>query len=205
MTRGRHRGQMLSVLCLVTAFSAACTQPISHAAHPSHTSAAPSTDPQVALDSPAAPSGTLSRRAPASRSKTGSPDQAHTPTLPTCTTSQLHLTVQRGSSASQQAFATVTLQNQGPACATGGFPGVSLLRAGTEIGAPARRIPIRYSTINLAPRASAHASFVVSTSCNAARSDHLRVFPPDQSAPLTAPLSVFACASNINPLQSGPA
>jgi len=98
----------------------------------------------------------------------------------------------------------VTLQNQGPACATGGFPGVSLLRAGTEIGAPARRIPTRYSTINLAPHASAHASFVVSTSCNAARSDHLRVFPPDQTTALTAPLSVFACASNINPLQSGP-
>jgi len=123
------------------------------------------------------------------------------PALPTCQTSQLSLSAVRGASASQQAFATLVLTNHGGTCVTAGFPGVSLLLNGRQIGPAASRVHTTYRSIQLTSGASAHAVFTISTACDAGRSDHVRVYPPDQLTALESPLSVFACSSTIGPMQ----
>ena len=206
----RTRPLLTLTLILLTALSTGC------GTHPHHPIAASTSPPPPT--SPATPSGntpspnttTPTPAAGSSHSSTAAltppTPRASTPTPapePTCRTGQLHLAVQRGASASQQTFATLILHNVGPVCATAGFPGVSLLRAGTEIGPPATRIDMTYTILTLAPNGSAHALLTISTACNAARSDQVRVYPPDQTTALTAPLSAFACTSHITPLHAG--
>lgn len=211
----RPRSALTITLGLITALAAGCGAPTKHSAplspssRPSahsSTAAMPSSPTPTSSAAPSAsPSATLPAATPpltvvpTATSGGGNPGA---PASPTCRTSQLQLTVERADSASQQAFATLTLRNLGRACTTAGYPGVSLLRAGTEIGQPATRTASRYHTIVLQPNASAQAAFVISTSCNAPRSDHVRVFPPDQTQALIAPLSVFACTSHIEPLHT---
>lgn len=208
---GRTRPVLGLTLILIIALITGCG---SHPKHPAAASASPpplaspssSTPPATTTAAPTTPDSSVHSSAAALTPPAPGASSASTPALarvPTCGTAQLHLTVQRGASASQQTFATLILRNVGPACATAGFPGVSLLRSGTEIGPPATRIDMTYTTVALATNSSAHALLTISTACNAARSDHVRVFPPDQTTALTAPLSAFACSSHITPLQPG--
>jgi hypothetical protein len=133
------------------------------------------------------------------------PTGPSTSSLPPCTTGHLTLRVVKGASANQQAFATLVLHNTGSACSLIGFPGVTLLLGGKRVGPDAARSSVGYSAVDVPAGGDAHAQLSVLTSCNADRSDTVRVIPPNQTTSLTAPLAVYACQSQISPMQPGAA
>lgn len=125
---------------------------------------------------------------------------------PGCRTADLSLQVVRGASSNQHAYADLVLTNKGAAaCSMSGFPGVSLLAGGNQIGPDATRAKTGYAAVSVAPGQTAHATLAVSTACNAPRSDSVRVYPPNNTAALVAALAVYACSSEVSPVSAGPA
>ena len=204
MTRAL-RLKLLVIASLSATVISACTahHPSADASGQTATSADSATTASSVVTNPTTAPPTTPPPSPISSVATSTAGSSSVPGPPTCATNQLRLTVRRGASASQQAFATLILTNGGSTCATAGFPGVSLLLAGRQIGPAAERLHASYAPIDLSTGASAHAQLTISTSCNAERSDTVRVYPPDQTTTLTARLAVFACTSTIGPLQRG--
>jgi hypothetical protein len=90
------------------------------------------------------------------------------------------------------------------ACTMTGFPGVSFLDAnGHQIGVPAARNSLTYSSVTLEPGATAYAHLaVVDTSvqnCPAAAAHDIRVYPPNETAFATIAVSGLQVCSNQAP------
>ena len=85
-------------------------------------------------------------------------------------------------------------------CTLTGYPGVSLLLGGAPLGRPAVRSGAAYKTVTLAAGAAVQAQLIDTTTCNAAQSDTVRVYPPNQTVPIDAPLVLRGCTLTVGPV-----
>lgn len=135
-----------------------------------------------------------------------------------CSTAQLAASLGQGQGAAGSTYVPIVLTNNGSTCTTQGFPGVSFMAQGRQIGAPAARDSSSPSNpITLDHGQSAHATLRIvqagnfdSTTCRPVPTDHLLVYPPDQKDSLTIASSPYTgCANSelpilsISPLEPG--
>jgi hypothetical protein len=176
---------------------AACTSSGSPSADDSATP--PLTAPSVTVptDTPTsdpATSATSSATASHSPTKTVAPDIS-------CTMAQLRLTAVRGSGFQGREFAQIVFTNKSAKkCTLFGFPGVSLRRAGALLGQPATREPVTPKTVTLRPGESATSDITDFSTCNAPRSDTVRVYPPDSKLFVDLPLDLRGCTISVRPV-----
>jgi Protein of unknown function (DUF4232) len=123
----------------------------------------------------------------------------------TCATAHLALTLGPQIGSAGHFNYELQLRNVGSvACTMTGFPGVSFLdSSGSQIGVPAQRNTLTYSTVTIAPGATAYAHLaIVDTSvqnCPAAAAHEIRVYPPNETSSLTVALSGLQVCSNQTP------
>ncbi len=162
--------------------------------------------------SSAAPSASSTpSRAPSTRATTAgtSPSSSTsaraTAAVPTCTTAELKVSLGAGEGAAGSTYYPLRLTNTSArACRTGGFGGVSLVKAlgGAPIGAPADRTRRgQAAALTLQPGARAEATLRATTAenyppatCRPTAATGLRVYPPDQTRSAFAELPTTACA-----------
>jgi hypothetical protein len=95
----------------------------------------------------------------------------------------------------------------GSTCTVFGYPGVSFVTgpSGTLIGRAATRNPVKpAATVTLAPGQVAHATLQVAQAgnydpaqCKPVTAHWLRIFPPDQTAPLFVSFTTTACSARL--------
>jgi hypothetical protein len=113
----------------------------------------------------------------------------------------LRTDVLRGSGIAGQQFAMISFTNTGAAvCNIVGYPGVSLLAAGAQLGAPAAKSGKTYSAINLAPGKTVSTTLVDFSTCNAPNSDTVRIYPPNNTVAVQRPLILRGCRLQIDPV-----
>ncbi len=129
-----------------------------------------------------------------------------------CTTAGLRISVKPGGAAAGTGFANIDFTNAGASsCFLQGYPGVSLVsagsNAGSQIGADAKRDPTVPSTlVTLAPGQTAHALLAIvdalnfpAAKCQPVTAHWLKVFPPDQFAAAFVRFTTKTCASTSVP------
>ncbi|HET9897985.1 MAG TPA: DUF4232 domain-containing protein [Streptosporangiaceae bacterium] len=125
-----------------------------------------------------------------------------------CTSSGLHVAVGQSNGAAGTIYYNLDFTNvSGAACFVQGYPGASLVSAGSgagsQIGADAKRDPVTPSKqIVLGAGQTAHAVLGVAeagnfpaSKCNPVTAHWLKVFPPDQTVAAYASFDVMTCAS----------
>jgi len=167
-------------------------------------SSTPATSPSAS--GPAAPgSSTATATAPAS-----SLSPAATGPAP-CATSGLNVTLGASNGAAGSVFQTIVFTNtSGATCTLFGYPGVSLVSAPpyTQIGLAAQRsstTPV--TTVTLASGATASAVLRVvdalnfgSATCGPTKAAFLRIYPPNQTAPVYLADTSEVCAQPVQTL-----
>ena len=170
----------------------------------SSSSSTPASSPSTS--SPAAPSSnTATATAPAS-----SLSPAATGPAP-CATSGLNVTLGASNGAAGSVFQTIVFTNtSGASCTLLGYPGVSLVSAPpyTQIGLAAQRsstTPV--TTVTLASGATASAVLRVvdalnfgSATCGPTKAAFLRIYPPNQTAPVYLADTSQVCAQPVQTL-----
>ncbi|MGN6172298.1 MAG: DUF4232 domain-containing protein [Streptosporangiaceae bacterium] len=156
----------------------------------------------------------------------GTPTAAATSTAPTsaapattssssaavtmCATSALKAAVNtaKPGAAAGSIYYPLDLTNiSGSTCTVFGYPGVSCVTgpSGTRIGRAATRNPVKpATTITLTPGQVAHATLQVAQAgnydpaqCKPVTAHWLRIFPPDQTAPLYVSFTTKACSARL--------
>ena len=181
--------------------------------NPDQTSSASSTTASTPAPTSAPPSSTAtsSAAAPSSRPPRPPTSSAHPPVpSPTgsapmerggCPTAALGIRAIRGSGAAGHQFAFIQFtNNSGTACTLTGYPGVQLLAGGQPLGAPAARSGKAVRTVSIAPGASVTAGITDDSSCNAALSDSVQVFPPNRTEKIVLKLALRGCALQVDPV-----
>jgi hypothetical protein len=146
---------------------------------------------------------------PTSPASTSAPAAAAAPTPsgpPPCATSALRAAVPtgHGNAAAGSSYYPIVFTNDSSAsCTLYGYPGVSFVTGvgGSQIGIPATENPTNpRKLITLAPGQSGHAELQVVNAANYPPADcglvtahWLRIYPPNQTAPLFASLTAQAC------------
>jgi hypothetical protein len=167
----------------------------------------------VGSSTPGSPATTVTFTESPSNSPTSSPTES-SQTTPTsagpseCRSAGLHVRVASSNGAAGTIYYNLDFVNvSASTCFVRGYPGVSLVSAGSDagsqIGADAKRDPVTPSkTIILAPGQTAHAVLGVaealnfpSSKCRPVNAHWLKVFPPDQTVALYAPFTTQTCAS----------
>jgi hypothetical protein len=167
--------------------------------------------------SPSAPSTTTSSPSSAATGTTAPatvPSTSLSPAVtgtPACATSGLSVTLGSPSGYAGGVYQTIVFTNtSGAACTLYGYPGVSLVSAApyTQIGLAAQRsstAPVK--VIMLAAGSSANAVVQVvdalnfpSASCRPSQAAYLRVYPPNQTAPVYLKDASEACAEPVQTL-----
>jgi Protein of unknown function (DUF4232) len=154
--------------------------------------------------------------APATPATSASPTPAGPPP---CPTSALKSALGTGNGAAGSTYYPLEFTNvSGSACTLFGYPGVSFATGpgGSLIGRPATRNPAVASTLITIPAGStAHATLQVTDALNYPRSrchmvtaHWLKIYPPNQTAPLYLSFTTPACAKpahvlGIQAVQSG--
>jgi Protein of unknown function (DUF4232) len=133
------------------------------------------------------------------------PSRSAPPSPPPCPTSALRVSVSasQGVAAGSSYYPIVFTNISGAACTLYGYPGVSFVAAagGSQIGIPATENPAHpRQLITLAPGQAGHAELQVvnaenypQANCGMVAAHWLRVYPPNQTAPLYASFSAQAC------------
>jgi uncharacterized protein DUF4232 len=88
----------------------------------------------------------------------------------------------------------------GSTCTVFGYPGVSFVTgpSGTLIGRAATRNPVKpATTVTLAPGQVAQAGNYDPAQCKPVTAHWLRIFPPDQTAPLYVSFTTKACSARL--------
>ena len=147
--------------------------------------------------------GTSSSTAPAPPSSSAPP-----PGPAECTTSALQVKVGSSNGAAGTIYYSLDFTNvSSSSCFVEGYPGVSLVSAGnssgSQVGADAKRDPVvTPKQLVLAPGQTANAQLGVAeagnfpaSSCHVVTAHWLKVFPPDQTVAVFAPLTTQTCAS----------
>ena len=190
----RRAGQVGAAL-IVLAAVASCSSSSSSSASPS--SPASSSSP-AAAGSSAAPSPSTSVSPAVARPAP-------------CATSGLRLTLGVSQGYAGGVYQTIVFTNtSGATCTLYGYPGVSLVSASpyTQIGLAAKRsstVPVKL--ITLASGASANAVVQIvdalnfpTATCGPAKAAYLRVYPPNQTAPVYLADASEACAEPVQTL-----
>lgn len=187
------------------------------ATDPSQRSAEPATAPTAS--SPAAPdaapspsataanmSETDSASAPARPTTTPPPGAAEggaVASVENCTTQHLSATVSPQEGAAGSVVLALTLTNESDqACKLSGFPGVSFADGnGAMLGVPAERAGGSGATVTVLPGESAAAAVKQGNAntygqvCNAHTSDHLVIYPPENTEPIAIPYQTQVCGN----------
>lgn len=132
--------------------------------------------------------------------------------LAECTTAMLRVKIGSSNGAAGTIYYDIVFTNVGSeTCFLRGYPGVSLVSAGSsagsQIGADAKRDSVTPSTqIMLAAGQVAHAVLGVAeagnfpaSKCNPVTARWLKIFPPDQTVAAYAPFTTQTCASTSVP------
>jgi hypothetical protein len=191
-------GQVAAAL-IVLAAVASCSSSSSSTAPPSTPSSSRPAAPSSSTAPPTAPSASVS---PAVTGTTA------------CATSGLNVTLGAPSGYAGGVYQTIVFTNtSGATCTLYGYPGVSLVSAPpyTQIGLAAQRsstAPVKL--ITLASGASANAVVQIvdalnypTASCSPAQAAYLRIYPPNQTAPVYLADSSEACAEPVQTLYVG--
>lgn len=137
-----------------------------------------------------------------------------------CGTDELTARITQGAGAGAgSSYPYLVLTNKGSrTCLERGYPGVSLQAGGKQIGAAANRdTSVAPVSVWLKPGQSAHSELQVvnadaydGSSCSAQTADAVLVFPPDQTASISIPVSGYKGCRNmsvtilrVRPLQPG--
>lgn len=137
-----------------------------------------------------------------------------------CATSALHVSVSRsqGVAAGSSYYPIVFTNVSSASCTLYGYPGVSFVTSsgGSQIGIPATENPAHpRKLITLAPGQAGHAELQVvdaqnypAADCGIVTAHWLRVYPPNQTAPLYASFTAQACTKartilTVETVQSG--
>jgi hypothetical protein len=150
---------------------------------------------------------------PAAGGSSSAPAPPSTPAGPAeCATSVLRLGLGRGSAAAGTSYVNIDFTNTGgSACFLQGYPGVSLVSAGSDagsqIGADAKRDPTAPSRlVTLEPGQTAHALFAIEaagnfppTTCHIVIAHWLKVFPPDQFTAAYISFTTQTCSQTSQP------
>jgi hypothetical protein len=108
----------------------------------------------------------------------------------------------RGSASAGQEIAALQFTNSGTtSCVLNGFPVVTLLRNGNQIGQPSQASTSSRSSLSLAPGDVAESLLHDYTqSCQAVLSDELRVTVPGMNATAIRPAQLRACIVRVDRL-----
>jgi hypothetical protein len=141
-----------------------------------------------------------------------SPTATASPGVAECATSDLSVRVGASNGAAGTIYYSLDFTNaSASSCFVQGYPGVSLVTAGSssgsQIGADAKRVPVvTPKQIVLAPGQTANAQLGVAvaqnfptSSCHPVTAHWLKVFPPDQTVAAYAPFTTQTCASTAEP------
>jgi hypothetical protein len=158
---------------------------------------------------------------PSSGGSTPASTPSTSPAAPTsagpaeCTTAGLRVKIGPSNGAAGTIYYDIVFTNAGSAaCFLQGYPGVSLVSAGStagsQIGADAKRNAVTPSKqIVLAAGQTAHAVIGVAdaenfpaSKCKPVTAHWLKVFPPDQTVAAYAPFTTQTCASTSVPTMS---
>jgi Protein of unknown function (DUF4232) len=152
---------------------------------------------------------------PGSSVNPGGPDQTANPTAtatpaagaPACATSALHVAVPAGAGngAAGSSYYPVQFTNTSSSpCTLYGFPGVSFVTAagGSQIGIPATRNPaFAARLVTLSPGQTVHAELQVAVAqnyppadCGLVTAHWLKVYPPNQTAPVYVSFTAQTCS-----------
>jgi hypothetical protein len=194
-----HRAGHVAAALIVLAAVASCSSSSSSSAAPASPPSSPSPS------SPAAPSSTAPPTAPAS-----SPSPAVTGPSP-CATSGLKVTLGASSGYAGGVYETIVFTNTSAAtCTLYGYPGVSLVSAPpyTQIGLAAQRgstTPVKVITLASGATASAVVQVVDAlnfgtATCSPTKAAFLRVYPPNQTAPVYLADAAEVCAQPVQTL-----
>jgi hypothetical protein len=166
--------------------------------------------------SAAAPSTTTSSSSPATTGPTAPATVPSTSLSPavtgtSCATSSLSVTLGSPSGYAGGVYQTIVFTNtSGATCTLYGYPGVSLVSAApyTQIGLAAQRsstVPVKVITLAAGSSANAVVQIVdalnfPSASCSPSQAAYLRIYPPNQTAPVYLKDSSEACAEPVQTL-----
>jgi Protein of unknown function (DUF4232) len=160
----------------------------------------------------AAPAPTKTVTVPASQpasTATATPTTSATPTPAgpqPCPTSALKSSVGTGNGAAGSTYYPLEFTNvSGAACTLFGYPGVSFVTGtgGSQIGGAASRNPaVTSQLVTLAPGSTAHATLQVvnamnypGAECHLVTAHTIKIFPPNQTAPIYLSFTAPACSS----------
>lgn len=125
-----------------------------------------------------------------------------------CGTDELTARITQGAGAGAgSSYPYLVLTNKGSrTCLERGYPGVSLQAGGKQIGAAANRdTSVAPVSVWLKPGQSAHSELQVvnadaydGSSCSAQAADSVLVFPPDQTASISIPVSGYKGCRNMS-------
>jgi hypothetical protein len=180
----------------------ACSAFLLAACGSSTPAASPSSSPS------ATPSHTSSANASATTQPSANPTATATSAAaPACATSALHVAVPAvtGNAAAGSTYYPIQFVNtSGSPCTLYGYPGVSFVTAagGSQIGVPAARDPVvSAQLITLSAGETGHAVLRVADAQNYPASDcgpvtahWLKVYPPNQTAPVYVSFTAQACS-----------
>jgi hypothetical protein len=189
-----------ALICVAVATGCGSSSGSSSApSNPASSSSPPNAASSAPASSPAAPSTPLS------------PAVTGTSGPSACATSGLNVTLGApGGYAGGVVQAIVFTNRSGATCTLYGYPGASLVSAPpyTQIGLAARRagtVPVKLVT--LAPGASASAMLQIvdalnfgSATCSPTKAAYLRVYPPNQTAPVYLANTSQTCAQPVQTL-----
>jgi Protein of unknown function (DUF4232) len=175
-------------------------------------SSSPSSTPSSPASSSSPPS--TASAAPSSSTAAAAPSTSLSPAVtgsPACATSGLKVTLGASSGYAGGVDQPIVFTNtSGATCTLYGYPGVSLVSAPpyTQIGLAAQRAsttPVKL--ITLAPGASANAVLQIvdalnfgSATCSPTKAAYLRVYPPNQTAPVYLANVSETCAQPVQTL-----
>ncbi len=193
----RHLRRMIAAAALggIAAASAACSS-----------SAGQAVQPAAKASVTATASPTASTAGSPTPSPRASPSPSASPSGPApCPSSGLQVTLGQGNGAAGSTYYPLDFtNNSGASCTLFGYPGVSFVTSigGSQIGSAASRNPALPSElVTIPPGGIAHATLQVvnaenfaASACHMVTAHWLKVYPPNQTAPLYVSFMAHACS-----------
>ena len=199
----RHLRRMIAAAALggIAAASAACSSSAGQAVQPAtKASVAATASPTASRAAAGRPTASPS----ASESPPPSPSASPSGPAP-CPSSGLQVTLGQGNGAAGSTYYPLDFSNNsGASCTLFGYPGVSFVTGigGSQIGSAASRNPALPSElVTIPPGGVAHATLQVvnaenfaASACHMVTAHWLKVYPPNQTAPLYVSFTAHACS-----------